>query len=195
MKIFIKRTIVCLLCMLSVVSFTACEAALQQIGDMLIAMQSSGSEGESSQDSSSPQDSDVTSTPADDTPVMSSSVCGGDIFTVDMQFPVTSKSSMALVELIQVYEDFFTPIGSDEKFIIAEYRVVKDYYHHFSENTVINVPFKVFHTDEETTPPNIIYGESSDCASDVEVKQMDPTIFSSFLQRYQKVVLYTTFLN
>ena len=197
MKIFIKRTIVCLLCMLSVVSFTACEAALQQIGDMLIAMQSSGSEGESSQDSSSPQDSDVTSTPADDTPVMSSSGSHMSAPTMYLHFPVSDKSSMVLAEFVQVYEGFYWDGGVS--CVIAEYKVITDYYRKLDQNTIILVPFVLLDIDgAEKVDLDIVYDESSDSISapDIsEIETVSPETVSEFLQQYQQSIIYIRRFN
>ena len=196
MKIFIKRTIVCLLCMLSVVSFTACEAALQQIGDMLIAMQSSGSEGESSQDSSSPQDSDITSTPADDEP-MSSSGSHMSAPTMYLHFPVSDKSSMVLAEFVQVYEGFYWDGGVS--CVIAEYKVITDYYRKLDQNTIILVPFVLLDIDgAEKVDLDIVYDESSDSISapDIsEIETVSPETVSEFLQQYQQSIIYIRRFN
>ena len=196
MKIFIKRTIVCLLCMLSVVSFTACEAALQQIGDMLIAMQSSGSEGESSQDSSSPQDSDITSTPADDEP-MSSSGSHMSAPTMYLHFPVSDKSSMVLAEFVQVYEGFYWNGGVS--CVIAEYKVITDYYRKLDQNTIILVPFVLLDIDgAEKVDLDIVYDESSDSISapDIsEIETVSPETVSEFLQQYQQSLIYIRRFN
>ena len=188
MKIFIKRTIVCILSAVCCFAFSACQFGGGESSS------SSSQANESSQNTSSSHDgSDLTSSPVDDTP-MSSSGSHISALTVDDWFPVHSKSSMVLVELIRVYEGFYT-YDLLTKCVVAEYKVVTDYYQRLSKNTIIQVPFLLYETDDEKVEPDIAYGyddssHSISAPNISEIETLAPEILLEFLQQYSQAVIF-----
>ena len=221
MKIFIKRTIVCILSAICCFAFSACEIVfkLSNWDNSSDNTQSSSSnacngnsspqdsgsspsssspqDSESSPNNSSPQDgSDLTSSPVDDTP-MSSSGSHMSAPTMYLKFPVSDKSSMVLAEFVQVYEGYYWNGGVS--CVIAEYKVITDYYRKLDQNTIILVPFVLSDIDgAEKVDLDIVYGESSDSISAPDISEIEtvlPETVSGFLQQYQQSIIYIRRFN
>lgn len=118
----------------------------------------------------------------------------GDIYnSLDLFYALTEDSSMALVELSNVADGFYAD-GGDQAYIIVEYKILKDYYNHISENTIIKVPIFL---DEINSPANHTTANyiDADSIGIVDKDRISDLQLSAFIKQYQKAIIYIQKIN
>ena len=118
----------------------------------------------------------------------------GDIWnSLDLVYTLTENSSMALVEIINITEGFFSDYG-DQDHIIVEFKIIKDYYSNISENTIIYVPI---YLNELNTSIRQSFkaNDNVDSTEKIDYDRIDDSLLSVFLHQYQKAIIFIEKVN
>lgn len=118
----------------------------------------------------------------------------GDIWnSLDLVYTLTENSSMALVEIINITEGFFSDYGEQDH-IIVEFKVIKDYYNNISENTIINVPIYLNETNTSIRQ-SFKTNDNVDSTEKIDYDRIDDSSLSVFLHQYQKAIIFIEKVN